>query len=281
MRCLLVDDEAGIREGLAVLLRLRGHDVRTAGDCATARALLDGQAFDLVLADWRLPDGISRELYAHGTAPILAISGHPDEVEPSPRLCGVLGKPVQPQRLLEWLAARERAAATPPAQPLAALPRDVRTALERALAVLGAVASEVVDDGAFVTLRAPWPGETRAGDDAGRALAALGGDLRVLTPDGRTELELRWCRDGRPDVDVPVVGPRDPWPAAGEFAVDLHGAALDDAAVAGLLLRHAAAAADHTVWFLNVPDHCRDRLARALPPRIGPRLPEVLGALWQ
>jgi CheY-like chemotaxis protein len=279
MRCLLVDDEPGIREGLAALLRLRGHDVRTAGDCAAARALLDAAPFDVVLADWRLPDGTGRELYAHGTAPILAISGHPDEVEPSPRLCGVLGKPVQPARLLEWLAARERAAVAAPPQPLATLPRDVRTALERALAILGPVASEVVDDGAFVTLRAAWPG-----DDAGGAFAALGGDLRVLTPEGRPELELRWCRDGRPDVDVPVVGPLDadgPWPAAGEFAVDLHAVPLDDATVVRLLRRHASAAADRSVWFLNVPERWRERLAHTLAPRIGPRLPDVLGALWQ
>src|SRR5204862_382571 len=36
MRCLLVDDEPGIREGLAALLRRQGHHVDTAGDCAAA-----------------------------------------------------------------------------------------------------------------------------------------------------------------------------------------------------------------------------------------------------
>ena len=49
MKCLLVDDEPGIREGLAMLLRRRGFEVTTAGDCAAAAAALDAQNFDVVV----------------------------------------------------------------------------------------------------------------------------------------------------------------------------------------------------------------------------------------
>jgi DNA-binding NtrC family response regulator len=48
---LLVDDEPGIREGLAMLLRRRGFEVHTAGDCATAAERLANQTFDVVVTD--------------------------------------------------------------------------------------------------------------------------------------------------------------------------------------------------------------------------------------
>ena len=72
MRCLLVDDEPGIREGLAMLLRRRGYEVQTAGDCAEARARLDAQSFDIVVTDWRLPDGFASSFVDGCPCPVLA-----------------------------------------------------------------------------------------------------------------------------------------------------------------------------------------------------------------
>lgn len=292
MRCLLVDDEAGIREGLAALLRLRGHEVHTAADCAAALALLSMREFDVVLTDWRLPDGTGATLYGVGTAPIVAISGHPADVTASPRLAAVLQKPVLPDRLLSLLATvatgnRPAAAAgAPPAPgaPFAALPLDVRTVLGRALDLLGPVAAEVVDDGTYVTLRAPW-----ANDRLQAAMEALGGDLRVLAPAGSPQLELRWCRDGRPEADLPVFAVDGAWPAAGEFAVDAADRPFADAPLLAVLDRAAAArGAGATVWFVNVAAavvRAADRLGRAAdlrrPDRIGPRVPQLLAELWR
>jgi two-component system OmpR family response regulator len=57
-RVLIVEDESGVREPLTELLRLRGHEVRTAG---TGRAALEiGHAFrpDVLITDWRLPNRV-------------------------------------------------------------------------------------------------------------------------------------------------------------------------------------------------------------------------------
>ncbi len=62
MNLLLVEDEPGIRDGLATYLRLRGHVVHTAGRVAEAVQLAAQHAFDLVVSDWRLPDGTAGEL---------------------------------------------------------------------------------------------------------------------------------------------------------------------------------------------------------------------------
>ncbi len=289
MKFLLVDDEPGIREGLAALLRLRGHEVRTAGDCAAAIALLQGHDFDLVLTDWRLPDGTGARLYPLGTAPIVAISGHPDEVEASPRLCAVLQKPVLPDRLLAVIAKHAApvvaagAVAVAPL-PLQALPRDLRAVLERAIALLGPVAAEIVDDGVFVTLRAPWPG-----DDHLAEFAALGGDLRVLAPGDAPRLDLRWCRDGRPAVDQRTIAAASTWPEHGDFAVDFDTVELTGDDFVAMVERAAAARRrGRSIWFLNVPETMLAELARRgraadlpVPARIGPLVPEALAELWR
>ena len=54
---LLVDDEASARSTMALLLRKRGHQVREAEGVLSAIEALDGDTFDLVLTDLRMPDG--------------------------------------------------------------------------------------------------------------------------------------------------------------------------------------------------------------------------------
>ncbi len=60
VRILLVEDEAGLREGLTELLQTAGHDVVAVGDGLLAVEVGLGEAFDLVLLDLMLPglDGL-------------------------------------------------------------------------------------------------------------------------------------------------------------------------------------------------------------------------------
>src|SRR3974390_2375129 len=52
---LVIDDEAGIRESLEVLLSLEGYSVRTASDGGQGLRMLEMASFDLVLLDLALP----------------------------------------------------------------------------------------------------------------------------------------------------------------------------------------------------------------------------------
>jgi len=59
---LVVDDEAGIRESLEVLLSLEGYAVKTAPDGEEGLRQLDQNSFDLVLLDLALPGQSGIEL---------------------------------------------------------------------------------------------------------------------------------------------------------------------------------------------------------------------------
>jgi DNA-binding NtrC family response regulator len=54
---LIVEDEAGLREGLASVVQAMGHEARTAAGLTEARALVAAEAPDCVLLDIRLRDG--------------------------------------------------------------------------------------------------------------------------------------------------------------------------------------------------------------------------------
>ncbi len=56
-RILIVEDEAGMRRILAVLLQKEGHEVHEAGTHKEALKTLNAQPLDLVITDQRLPDG--------------------------------------------------------------------------------------------------------------------------------------------------------------------------------------------------------------------------------
>ena len=79
---LVVDDEIGIRELLSEILSDEGHAVLTAENAATARALRQAEAPDLVLLDIWMPDtdGVTllKEWAAGGqlTMPVIMMSGH-------------------------------------------------------------------------------------------------------------------------------------------------------------------------------------------------------------
>ena len=59
---LVIDDEAGIRESLEVLLTLEGYSVRTANDGEQGLRILELETFDLVLLDLALPGQSGLEL---------------------------------------------------------------------------------------------------------------------------------------------------------------------------------------------------------------------------
>lgn len=52
---LVVDEEAAVRESLADVLSLDGHEVDGAGDAESALLLLDQRHYDLVVSDIRMP----------------------------------------------------------------------------------------------------------------------------------------------------------------------------------------------------------------------------------
>ncbi len=59
---LVVDDEPDLRMLYELTLLREGYRVETAGSVGEARAQLQGQAFDAVITDMRLPDGLGMEL---------------------------------------------------------------------------------------------------------------------------------------------------------------------------------------------------------------------------
>ncbi|HME90834.1 MAG TPA: sigma-54 dependent transcriptional regulator [Myxococcaceae bacterium] len=76
-RILIVEDEAVIRTELGRLLSRTGHDVAEAGSVAEAERHQPLDAFDLVIADLRLPGGEGTQLISLcGRAPVLIMTSY-------------------------------------------------------------------------------------------------------------------------------------------------------------------------------------------------------------
>jgi DNA-binding NtrC family response regulator len=78
---LVADDEPGVRESLAEVLRDAGYTVATAADGAAAIAALDGQEFAVVVTDLRMPgaDGLAVLHHVREVAPqtvVLVMTAH-------------------------------------------------------------------------------------------------------------------------------------------------------------------------------------------------------------
>ncbi len=119
-RVLVVDDEADVREVLAQVFREAGLEAVTAADGATALALAQGAAFDVVTMDLRMPGLSGLETLAAlrglGTdARVVVVSGWLAKADV--RACRALGafdvvaKPFDLDQLVA--VVREAAAAAP------------------------------------------------------------------------------------------------------------------------------------------------------------------------
>ncbi|MCX7935738.1 MAG: sigma-54 dependent transcriptional regulator, partial [Planctomycetota bacterium] len=80
-RILLVDDHETTRETLGEFLQDAGHEVFAAESQTEAFALLQQRDFDLVLTDWKLPDGSGMEIMKlakrlYPSTPVVMITGH-------------------------------------------------------------------------------------------------------------------------------------------------------------------------------------------------------------
>ncbi len=114
LRILVAEDEAGVRRGLAELLRVEGHTVVEAGDGHEALAALRSNDLDLALVDLVMPAVDGRALLdAFGGAPpcpVVIITGRGGEGDAEGLTergaAGLLIKPFQARQLM---AALERA----------------------------------------------------------------------------------------------------------------------------------------------------------------------------
>src|SRR5215213_9917520 len=84
MRLLIVDDDAGLRQSLALLLQEAGYDVASEGDPEQALRRAGAEPFDLILSDVRMPkmDGVTflrRYRADGGTALLIMMSGYGSE----------------------------------------------------------------------------------------------------------------------------------------------------------------------------------------------------------
>jgi DNA-binding response OmpR family regulator len=115
---LVVEDEAQVAASLRDLLEREGYTVRLAATLGDARRALADRAepVDVMLLDWRLPDGegidLLRELRKTSELPVLMVTARVEIID---RVLGLeigandyITKPVEPRELMARLQARLR-----------------------------------------------------------------------------------------------------------------------------------------------------------------------------
>lgn len=128
LRVLVVDDEPDTRETTAMLIRLWGHDVRTAGTGATALDLAGTYRPEVLLLDLALPgmDGytVCRQLRQRTDIDqpvVISLSGYTREIDRQRALEAGCDqhwiKPCEPGALERLLAERRRAEGRQPSVP--------------------------------------------------------------------------------------------------------------------------------------------------------------------
>jgi DNA-binding response OmpR family regulator len=106
---LCVDDDPDMVALKKQILESAGHKVTACLSTEQAVHALSDQTFDAVVTDWRLGDGLGRDVVqsakAHASVPVIVVSGFVTEAfqaaEPLADL--YLEKPVNPQELLKVL----------------------------------------------------------------------------------------------------------------------------------------------------------------------------------
>jgi len=112
---LVVEDEPEIQASLRSLLEREGYRVSVAGSVAEGRKALEANV-DLMLLDWRLPDGegidLLRELRKTSDLPVVMVTARVDVID---KVLGLeigaddyVTKPVEPRELLARVRARLR-----------------------------------------------------------------------------------------------------------------------------------------------------------------------------
>ncbi|MDC8784733.1 response regulator [Roseateles koreensis] len=121
-RCLVVDDDHEIREGVQLYLQRFGIEAHTAANGAEMRRLLTNQRFDVVVLDLMLPDAngldLCQSIQAEYKMPVIMLTAHGDPIS---RVLGLemgaddyLGKPFEPRELVARIHAVLRRARKSP-----------------------------------------------------------------------------------------------------------------------------------------------------------------------
>jgi two-component system, OmpR family, response regulator len=216
-RILVVDDEPLIRRLLCDLFTSEGYLVSQAADGEQALQQLQSALPDIVVLDLMMPvmsglEFVARSRHIHGCAelPIILVSAMYDAVRTATWLSGTginacLGKPFDIQELLALVELHARPITTQPA----ALPLDMRRALENPLRMLLVLDQPAVAGVARLTLN-HGACETRTvtnGADAAAALASWQPHLLLFDMElgGATVMQL--VSAGQPGVArLPVIG---------------------------------------------------------------------------
>ena len=115
---LIVDDDAGVRDALAEVLRDGGYGVDLAATAAEAKRLLSEYRYGVVFADWRLPDGdgalIASLAEAAGSYAFVMSGYLPRMLPGNVDVRQTLMKPVRPAELLAAVRACIGTAAAAP-----------------------------------------------------------------------------------------------------------------------------------------------------------------------
>jgi DNA-binding NtrC family response regulator len=108
-RILVIDDEEAIREAVASMLALGGHEPLPIRPSSEMFSDIARKVFDLLITDIRMPEVSGWEVAAwmrrhRPEVPVIALSGHVDLIDASGTRTlfkAVLSKPVRARYLLE------------------------------------------------------------------------------------------------------------------------------------------------------------------------------------
>ena len=112
MRILVADDEPFIADLLVMILKSKGHSVKTAPDGEAALDAFRSEPFDLIVTDLSMPkiDGLAlaKEIKALKPSQIVALlTGSSDNSLTQANVDYVLAKPVEVEKLMDIVARLE------------------------------------------------------------------------------------------------------------------------------------------------------------------------------